>query len=208
MGFQRFEQVRFASKSALLRKASERLPEQRLSPFAIVNSIRPPAFVARDLVFRFRNGRLIEWLADFSAAPPLRLLAIARMSDEMFERAEEKGAETSLLAISPEAGAIPNKFGEKSLRQILRILGSDPLASQEKIKGPPINAAKLGKCFECVRGRNGRSSSGENDCPTRGSKPSVARDGVAQCGRHAAFLPAARKNCKEVTRSEPNEAQN
>src|SRR5439155_15684455 len=108
VGFQRFEQGCFASKNALLRKPSERLPEQRLSPFAIVNSIRLPAFVARDLIFRFRNGRLIERLADFSAAPPLRLLAIARISDEMFQRAEEKGTEASLLAISPEVGAIAN----------------------------------------------------------------------------------------------------
>ena len=83
MRLERFEQGRFASKSALLRKAVERLPEQRLRPLAIVNAIRLPAFVARDLLFRFRNGRLIERLANFSAAALLSLLAIARIRDEM-----------------------------------------------------------------------------------------------------------------------------
>ena len=158
VGLERFKQGCFASKSALLRKASERLPKQGLSPLAIVNPIRLPAFVARDLVFRFRNGRLIERLANFSAAPLLSLLAIARIGDEMFQRAEEKGTEAALLAISSEVGAIPNEFGEKSLRQILRILGPNPFASQKKIKRPPINSAKLRERIKRARGRKPRIS--------------------------------------------------
>ena len=170
-----------------------RLPEQGLSPFAIVNSIRRPAFIARDLIFRFRNGRLIKRLANLSAAPLLRLLAIARIGYEMLQSGEEEGPEMSLLAIGTEVGAIADEFGEKSLRQILRILGSDSFASQEKIKRTPINAAKLGERFESARRRNCRSSGVEHHCPSRGSKLSVLRGFGGGRRGHVTFLFEWRK---------------
>src|SRR5438876_4660824 len=63
--------------SAFLRKPIERLPEQRLRPLTIINSVRVPTFVRCDLIFRFRNCRFIERVVNFSAAALLCPLPVA-----------------------------------------------------------------------------------------------------------------------------------
>src|SRR6478672_5256466 len=76
---------------------------------------------------------------------------------------------------------------EKALRQILRILGSDPFAPQKKIKRPPINAAELGERFVRLTARRIGVSCGEHKRPARRIKGFVPRPRFGAEGIHSVF---------------------
>lgn len=99
---------------------------------------------------------------------------IARVSDEIFERAEEKRTEPPFLAIGVRITAVFDQVGKKALRQILRILASISLFAQENVQRPPINLAQFRERTECVSGSRRRIACFEDRHPTGGGKQFIA----------------------------------
>ena len=132
----------------------------------------------------------------FSPSAFLRLRDIAGIGDEMFQRAQKKRTESAFLTIGSSITAIPNEHDKKPLRQILRVFRADALAPQEKIKGPPINAAQIRERLPGRIGRLLRIASSDHHRPASRDELSIKRFGNMGSLRHAAFLPAARKRTR------------
>ena len=69
--------------------------------------------------------------------------AVARISEEILDRGEEKGAKLALPPIGPGVDFVFNEVSEKALREVLRIMRRVAPAADESIKRRPINLAKL-----------------------------------------------------------------
>jgi hypothetical protein len=86
---------------------------------------------------------VIQILWNHSPASFQRVFAIPSIRDEMFQCSEEKRAESPFLGIGARIPVILDQMGEKSLRQILRILVSVLSLAQKKVHWAPINLAQF-----------------------------------------------------------------
>src|SRR6266516_4512056 len=112
----------FSRQRAFLGQPVQRLPEQRLCPFAFVNALGTPGVPAQRSCVRLGDRGRVELREDHASAALLRPVVSARMGHEMFERAEQKGTEAPLLGIGSGIGTCFYEGGEKALRQILCIV--------------------------------------------------------------------------------------
>src|SRR5262249_10970344 len=127
-------------------------------------------------------------LADFPAPALLSMLAVTHFPDEMLQRAEEKGSESSFLAIGAQVGAIADELREKSLGQILRIFSPDSFPAQGEIKWSPVNSPQLGEAIETMAGRKSRSTRRDHNRPAGRNESSFRRRLAMQDGGHLVFL--------------------
>jgi hypothetical protein len=117
------------------------------------------------LRFQLGGGIGVENFMLSSAPALLRGHTVADVSHKLFQRAEEKRAETTFFAVSPPKRAIADEIGEETLGKVLRVLRADTLAPQKKIERPPINLAEFGEGLVGVGRRDLRVAGRENESP-------------------------------------------
>src|SRR5439155_13201244 len=95
----------FSRQRAFLGQTIQRLPEQRLCPFTFVNAFSTPGLQAHGSCVRLGDRGRVERPEDHASAALLSPVVRAGVGHEMFERAEQKGAEASLIWIGSGIGA-------------------------------------------------------------------------------------------------------
>ena len=103
---------------------SERVPEQRLRPFAFVNALSAPRLRAYRPCVRLGDRGRVELREDHAPAALLCPIVRARVGHEMFEGAEQKGTEASFVGIG-------SRIGTRSRSGARRIPGVRSCASSE-----------------------------------------------------------------------------
>src|SRR6266436_5396781 len=93
------KEVCFASERALFREPIQRLPQKQGCPFTIVDFLRLPFRCSRNLRLRLCSSLIVQAREDHAAAAFQRPSTIVHIGGEMFQCAEEKGTEPSLLAV-------------------------------------------------------------------------------------------------------------
>src|SRR5213596_1758434 len=116
------KEVCFAGERALLREPIQRLPQKQGCPLAIVDFFRLPFRCSRNLRLRLCGSLIVQARKDHAAAAFQSPSTIVHIGDEMFQRAEEKRTEPSLLTVSPRVRTSLDQVSEKALDQIARIL--------------------------------------------------------------------------------------
>src|ERR1043166_5171740 len=93
--------------------------------------------------FGFGKRGFVQLHQQGTAAAFLCAVTVTRVRQEMFQRAEKKRTKAPLLSIGARIGAGLDQMGEKPLSQILRILRSISLSSQEGVQRAPIDLAQF-----------------------------------------------------------------
>src|SRR5438874_1405649 len=123
------KEVCLAGERALLREAIQRLPQKQGCPFTIVDFLRLPFRCSRNLRLRLCGSLIVQGRKDHAAAAFQGSSTIVHIGGEMFQCAEEKRTEPSLLAVGPRVCTRLDQVSEKALDQISRILWAASLAA-------------------------------------------------------------------------------
>ena len=123
------KEVRFVGKRALLREPIQRLPQKQGCPLTIVDFLRLPFRCSRNLRLRLCSSLIVQAREDHAAAAFQSPSTIVHIGDEMFECAEEKRTEPSLLTVGARVCTRLDQVSEKALDQISRILWAASLSA-------------------------------------------------------------------------------
>src|SRR6476646_9148819 len=93
------KKVCFAAERALFLEPIQRLPQKQGCPLTIVDFLRLPLRCSRNLRLRLCGSLIVQARKDHAAAAFQSPSAIMHIGGEMFECAEEKGTEPSLLTV-------------------------------------------------------------------------------------------------------------
>src|SRR5262249_47355793 len=93
------EQFIFSSQRAFLGQPIKRCTKQRLRPLTFVNALSTPSLRAHNSCVRLSDGGSVEPPQNPASAALPPAVVSAHVSHKMFERAEQKGTEPSLLRI-------------------------------------------------------------------------------------------------------------
>ena len=123
------KEVCFAGERALLREPIQRLPQKQGCPLTIVDFLRLPFRCSRNLRLRLCSSLIVQARKDHAAAAFQSPSTIVHIGGEMFQCAEEKRTEPSLLAVGPGVCTRLDQVSEKALDQIPRILWATSLSA-------------------------------------------------------------------------------
>src|SRR6266481_8169207 len=123
------KKVCLVGECELLREPIQRLPQKQGCPLTIVDFLRLPFRCSRNLRLRLCSSLIVQARKDDTAAPFQSPSTIVHIGGEMFQCAEEKRTEPSLLAIRAGVCASLDQVSEKALDQISRILWATSLAA-------------------------------------------------------------------------------
>src|SRR5205823_11127117 len=123
------KKVCFAGECALFREPIQRLPQKQRCPLTIVDFLRLPFRCSRNLRLRFRSSLIVQGREDHAAAAFQSPSTIVHVGGEMFQCAEEKRTEPSLLAVGARVRTRLDQISEKALDQIARILWATSLSA-------------------------------------------------------------------------------
>src|SRR6059058_3722138 len=112
------KQVCFPREPTLFREPIQGLPQKQSCPLTVVDFFRLPFCFSCDLRLRFCRSLIVQVREDHPAAAFQCAPTIVHIGSEMFECAEEKRTEASLLAVSPHICASLDQVSEKTLDQI------------------------------------------------------------------------------------------
>src|SRR5215468_3256288 len=93
------EQFIFSGQRAFLGEPVKRCAKQRLRPLTFVDAFGTPGLGARGSCVHLGDGSRVERPKDHAPTSLLPPVVSARVGHEMFERAEQKGTEASLIWI-------------------------------------------------------------------------------------------------------------
>src|SRR5215472_15953140 len=123
------EQVGLAGERALLREPIERLPQKQGCPLTVVDFVRLPLQLTRNLRFGLRSSLVVQVRQEHTAAAFQSPSMIVHIGGKVFQRAEEKRTEPSLLPIGARVRTSLDQICEKALDQIPRILCATSLSA-------------------------------------------------------------------------------
>src|SRR5207249_8852629 len=123
------EEVCFVGERALLREPIQRLPQKQGCPLTIVDFLRLPFRCSRNLRLRICSSLIVQAHKDHAAATFQSPSTIVHIGDEMFQCAEQKRTEPSLLAVGARVCTRLDQVSEKALDQIARILWAASLSA-------------------------------------------------------------------------------
>src|SRR3954469_22079432 len=95
------KQVCFAREPTLFREPIQGLPQQQSCPLTVVDFFRLPFCFSGNLRLRFCGRLVVQVRVDQSPDACQCAHTIVNSGGEMFQCAEEKRTESSLLAVSP-----------------------------------------------------------------------------------------------------------
>src|ERR1700719_956662 len=110
------EKICFAGERALLCEALQSLPQKQGCPFTVIDFLRLPFRCTRDLRLRLCCGLIVQACKDHAAAAFQSPSTIVHIGGEMFQCAEEKRTEPSLLAVGAGVSLRLDQGREKPLR--------------------------------------------------------------------------------------------
>src|SRR6476646_2102281 len=116
------KKVCFAGERALLREPIQRLPQKQGSPLTIVDFLRLPFRCSRNLCLRLCSSLIVQARKDHPAAAFQSPSTIVHIGGEMFQCAEKKRTEPSLLTVGASVRPSLDQVSEKALDQIPGIL--------------------------------------------------------------------------------------
>src|SRR5882724_3014395 len=111
------KKICLAGERALLREAIQRLPQKQGCPFTVVDFLR------------LRSSLIVQAREDHAAAAFQSPSTIVHIGDEMFQCAEEKRTEPSLLTVGARVCTRLDQVSEKALDQIACILWAASLSA-------------------------------------------------------------------------------
>src|SRR5882757_4371100 len=123
------KKVCFASERALSGEPIQRLPQKQGCPFTIVDFLRLPFRCSRNLCLRLCSRFVVQALKNHAAAAFQSPSTIVHIGGEMFQCAEEKRTEPSLLTVGASVRTSLDQVSEKALDQIPGILGATSLSA-------------------------------------------------------------------------------
>ena len=123
------KEVCFAGERALLCEPIQRLAQKQRCPFTVVDFFRLPFRCSSNLCLRFCSGLIVQIRKNHASAAFKSASTIVHIGGEMFQCAEEKRTEPSLLTVGPHVSTRLDQVGEKALDQIARILRATSLSA-------------------------------------------------------------------------------
>src|SRR4030095_14746621 len=109
------KEICFAGARALVRKPLERLPQKQNCPFTVINFFSLPFRRSRNLHLRFCRSLVVQIRKDHAAATFQCSSTISHIGDEVFQCAEQKRTEPSLLSVGARVCAGFDQVSKKAL---------------------------------------------------------------------------------------------